>query len=270
MSARFVYEGRHLSSIHQINALPQAVKHALYRSLIPERILTEPDLTRQTLDGDRPLSIKVGCPESSLAVEIDVRHPCDPRDPMLYVQMADTANGQIEVLLMVANDPWAPRFDVDVDWEGEATKFGTLARNVQAEVLAMRAGLAPGQVRRGLRLSREVIPVMERFTIGLGKDRFFIQPLAYHNAILFERYGFAYVIGQARMQQIHRGFLPGGELFKCLDGSTPFRMPGAERSIRGRSWAIHDGILGEPWPETRMYKCVGRHAGVCTFPNAVY
>jgi acetoin utilization protein AcuC len=59
-------------------------------------------------------------------------------------------------------------------------------------------------------------------------------------------------------------------LFRALDNSTPFRRPNAWNSIRGRSWAIHDGILGEPWHGIQMYKRVGRHAGVDTFPNSTY
>ena len=33
-------------------------------------------------------------------------------------------------------------------------------------------------------------------------------------------------------------------LHRALDGSTAFRRPGFDRTIRGRSWAVHDGILG--------------------------
>jgi len=29
--------------------------------------------------------------------------------------------------------------------------------------------------------------------------------------------------------------------------ADPFRMAGSERSIRLRSWRLHDGILGEPF-----------------------
>jgi hypothetical protein len=184
--------------------------------------------------------------------------------------MADTSSGQLDVLLMQINDPHAPRFDIDRDWHGETTKLGTLTRNIPAEVQAMAAGLAPGQIRRGLRLSRELIPVMERFTAGLGKDRFFIEPLAYHNAIIFERYGFAYMRGRTKMEQIQAGFQPGEALSEQMDGSTPFRQPGAEHTIRGRSWAIHDGVLGEPWSDVRMYKRIDHRAGVCTFPDAIY
>ena len=53
-------------------------------------------------------------------------------------------------------------------------------------------------------------------------------------------------------------------LTERLDGSTPFRQPGAEQTVRGRSWAIHDGLLNEPFAGVEMYKRVGVHAGVST------
>jgi hypothetical protein len=268
MDARLWHEGVPLSSIRQINALPETARRAIYGALIPDSILDA------CYGGTRPLreqlSIEVRCPEKAGFFEIDARHPADARDPMIYVQMADTANGQLEVLLLIVNDPLAPRFDVDRDWQGRTIKYGTRARNLAAEVAAMRAGLAPGQVRRGLGWSRPLIPVVERFAVGLGKQHVLIEPLAYHNAILFERYGFAYMAGRARMEQIHRDFQPGSLLCGRLDGSTPFRQAGAEKTIRGRSWAIHDGILDEPWSGVRMYKRVGHDAGECTFPDAVY
>jgi len=268
MSAHLTHEGVGLSSIRQINAMPEAAKQALYRSLIPDCMLGGSDLNMR--QSQRVPLFQIHCQENTSSVEIDVRHPTDTRDAMLYVQMADTASQQIEVLLLVVNDPAAARFDVDRDWQGDQTKCGTASRNLPAEQSAMRAGLAPGQVRKGLRLARSMIPVMEAFVGNLGKDRFFIEPQAYHNAIMFERYGFAYVTGGAEMKEIDRGFHPSGRLFERLDGSTPFRQPGAEKTIRGRSWAIHDGILGHPWTGIRMYKRVHCDAGVCTFPNAVY
>lgn len=268
MNPQLTYEGVRLSSIRQINALPEATKHALYRALIPGRMLGEIDPVLCPSPGT-PL-LQIHCQEDTGSAEIDVRHPMDTRDAMLYVQMADTASQQIEVLLLVVNDPAAPRFDVDRDWRGEQTKCGVASRNLPAEQSALESGLAPGQVRKGLRIARSMIPAMEAFVSNLGKDRFFMEPLAYHNAILFERYGFAYVAGEAQMKEIDREFQPGGKLFARLDGSTPFRQPGAERTIRGRSWAIHDGILGCPWTGVRMYKRVHSDAGVCTFPDAVY
>ena len=134
----------------------------------------------------------------------------------------------------------------------------------------MQAGLAPGQVRRGLRLSRTLLGTFETFIARLAHEMFFLEPLAYHTAVLFERYGCAYSQGQRLMAWIHAQFQPGGELFARLDGSTPFRQPGAHSTVRGRAWAIHDGILGEPFADVHMYKHIGQHAGVCTFPDAAW
>ncbi|MBU0705420.1 MAG: hypothetical protein KKC18_16340, partial [Chloroflexi bacterium] len=117
---------------------------------------------------------------------------------------------------------------------------------------------------------RRLIPTLEWFVTALNHDAVYIQPLAYHNAILFERLGFSYMLGMGRMEWIHKEFSPGGLLFRWLDGSTPFRRPAAESSVRGRSWAIHDGILGEPYSDVKMYKHVGVHSGVITFPAATW
>jgi hypothetical protein len=59
-------------------------------------------------------------------------------------------NGQIHVLLYILNDPDSPRYNVDKMPDGSPTRFGTLKRNLEAESQACEAGLAPGQVRRGL------------------------------------------------------------------------------------------------------------------------
>ena len=125
-------------------------------------------------------------------------------------------------------------------------------------------GLAPGQVRRGLRLLGEAIAGFEDFVASLGHDLYFVEPLYYHVATVFERYGFAYARGRRRMEEINAGFIPGSDLFQRLDSSTPFRTPAAAQSIRLRSWAIHDGLLGHPFTEVTMYKRIGQHAGIVT------
>ena len=68
---------------------------------------------------------------------------------MLYVQMADTAHNQIEVLLVCINDPYAPRFDIDRDWQGEPTKLGTLRRNLPAEIEAITLAWPPDRSAKG-------------------------------------------------------------------------------------------------------------------------
>ena len=124
--------------------------------------------------------------------------------------------------------------------------------------------------RRGLRMLRGSTEAFEAFVTRLGHDIYFIEPLQYHNAVVFERYGFAYQQGRRWMQSLHTRFSESGDLPQKLDGSTPFRMRDAARSIRGRSWAIHDGLLGEPYTGVTMYKRVGMHAGVETFPGGVW
>ncbi|MCE7921358.1 MAG: hypothetical protein DYG85_17950 [Chloroflexi bacterium CFX1] len=101
----------------------------------------------------------------------------------------------------------------------------------------------------------------------LGHEMYFVEPLYYHNAVIFERYGFSYQMGKRLMESIHAGFQPGGDLSSQLDGSNAFRKSEAAGSIRKRSWAIHDGILGEPFTNVTMYKRVGKQAGVVTAPG---
>jgi hypothetical protein len=179
-------------------------------------------------------------------------------------------NGQIHVLLYILNDPESPRFDVDRMPDGSPTRFGTLQRHLEAEKAAMDYGLAPGQVRRGLRLLQPATAAFEEFLTSLGHDMCFVEPLYYHNAVIFERYGFAYQIGKRRMESIHAAFQEGGELYGRLDGSNPFRSAPAANSIRLRSWAIHDGILGEPFTDVTMYKRVGKSANISTTPGCAW
>jgi len=260
-----------LFSINQVNNLPDEEKLPVYRRLIPREIPQRLGINPETLtDSEGHSLLKIECYPGTSSVEISLRHAWKAQEPVVYLQMADTPNNQIEVILFIINDPHAERFDTDRLPDGTPTYFGTLERNIEEEVRAMEAGLAPGQVRRGLRLTRRLIPTLERFITGLNHDAVYIQPLAYHNAILFERLGFSYMLGLGRMEWIHKEFAPGGLLFKRLDGSTPFRRPGAESSIRGRSWAIHDSILGEPYAGVKMYRRVGIHAGVVTFPGATW
>ena len=261
--------GMDLYSIGQVNALPRERRGQVYRSLVPRDVVLRFDVDPETLaDEDGAALFRVVAGPSSVALSL--KHAVDAEDPLLYLQLADTTTNQIEVLLFVVNDPLAERFDTDRLPDGTPTHFGTQGRNTDEEISAMKAGLAPGQVRRGLRLTRDLVPILERFIDALHHDAFYIQPLAYHNSILFERLGFAYVMGLGRMEWIHKEFAPGRLLYGRLDGSTPFRELGAEKSVRGRSWAIHDSVMGMPYSDVKMYKRVGIHAGVITFPEAAW
>jgi hypothetical protein len=254
------------SSIASINTLPDNEKRKIYTRLIPQELLDRFNLPERDSQRLKSLMNYRFAPGQS-DIEISLFHELRAPDPILYGHLADTPLGQIHVLLYVLNDPDSPRFNVDKMPDGTPTKFGTQARNLAAEQSAMEAGLAPGQVRRGLRLLSAAIATFEQFISSLGHDMYFTEPLYYHNAVLFERHGFAYQVGRKRMDRIESGFAAGGDLTNLMDGSTPFRNPAARQSIRLRSWAIHDGILGEPFTDVTMYKYVGKSSGISSCPD---
>ncbi len=252
------------STIGGINKLPEEQKRAIYARYIPNELRERfalPELTSRTD------LLQFRFAEGSSDVEMRLYHQVGFPDPVLYAHLADTMNGQIHVLLYILNDPESPRFDVDRMPDGSPTRFGTLKRNLEAEQAAMEYGLAPGQVRRGLRLLQPATTAFEEFLTSLGHDMCFVEPLYYHNAVIFERYGFAYQMGKRRMEAIHLGFQERGELRQRLDDSNLFRSSQAANSIRLRSWAIHDGILGEAFTDVTMYKRVGKSANISTTPG---
>lgn len=257
------------SNIGGINLLPEAEKREIYGRMVPWELLERFQLPPLHSAAAGPLVEFRYAPGAS-DMEIVLRHEPGFPDPLLYGHLTDTLNGQIHILLYVLNDPASPRFDVDRMPDGSATRFGTLQRNLTAEEAALRAGLAPGQVRRGLRLLTQAITSFEGFIGSLGHEIYFAEPLYYHNAIIFERYGFNYQSGRRLMEQVEKGFAPGGDLRALLDGSSPFRQTQAAESIRLRSWAIHDGLLGEAFTDVTMYKRVGKSAGISTCPGCAW
>lgn len=258
-------ETRHVYTISSINRLPPEEKRQIYTRVIPEEIFQKFGIARKRLFLEDVDLLRLKAPPGSVTAEMELRHTPDFPDPVLYGHLEDTLSGHVHILLYVLNDPESPRFDVDRLPDGTSTKFGTIARNVEAELAAMHFGLAPGQIRRGLRLLGEAIQAFERFIESLGQDLYFAEPLYYHTAALFENYGFAYQKGRKLMERIQRGFADGGDLISLLDGSTPFRSPQAKDSVRLRSWAIHDNLLGEPFTGVTMYKRVGKLAGLNTY-----
>lgn len=255
------------STIGGINKLPEAEKRAIYGRYIPRELLEKFGLT-DPIQNHELLQFRFASGASD--VEMRLYHETGFPDPLLYAHLTDTMNGQIHILLYILNDPNSQRFDVDKMPDGSPTKFGTLKRNIEAEQAALQAGLSPGQVRKGLRLLQPATAAFEEFITSLGHEMYFVEPLYYHNAVIFERYGFAYQVGKRRMESIHAGFQEGGDLRPHLDGSNLFRSPNAANSIRLRSWAIHDGILGEPFTNVTMYKRVGKSANMDTTPGCTW
>lgn len=263
-------DGLPLFSLREINRLPAAVKERIYAGLVPDTVYDDFRIDRETFRGvDGARRITFVCPEGLGLLRIDARANCDDRDSLFFVEVADTPYRQIELSFCFINDPAAPRFAIDSDAGGRDNFFGSMRRNLPEEQRAMEAGLFPHQVRRGLRMFVKFLGKFEQFVDQLGIDLIVAEPLSYDNAIRYERYGFDYLTGKQLMLWIDREFRPGGELYRRLDDSSPFRRVGMEKTVHGRSWAIHDGILGRPWNDVKIYKNPGSHAGIDTFPARV-
>ena len=258
------HEKSGIYSIRSINSCPPEEKGRIYSRLIPDELLGIFQIRKEWLETPELGYLILVAPSGSSSVEMKLHHEPEFPDPILYGHLTDTLNGQIHVLLYILNDPSSPRFDVDRLPDGTSTIFGTRERNLEAERAALECGLAPGQIRKGLRLLGPAIQAFEAFVTSLGHEMYFAEPLYYHNAVIFERYGFAYEKGRRLMERIQRGFSQGGDLIPKLDDPSGFRRPDSVVSIRLRSWAIHDNILGEPFTNVTMYKRVGKMSGVNT------
>lgn len=248
-------------SIGGINKLPEVEKREIYSRYIPDQLIEKFSLGDVAHNKDL---LHFRFAEGASDVEMMLYHQVGFPDPILYAHLADSISGQIFILLYIMNDPTSPRFNVDKMPDGSPTQFGIRKRNIEAEKAAMEAGLSPGQIRRGLRSLGYAIGAFEEFIRQLGHDIYYIEPLYYHNAVIFERYGFGYQMGRKLMNEIQAGFGERGKLRQALDNSNPFRSSKAANSIRLRSWAIHDGILSEPFTNVTMYKRVGVSANINT------
>jgi len=267
--------GFEIGSIQELNGLPAALREGLYTRLIPPEVFARLGVDSRTgtnVAGHRLLHV-VAPPDQTWA-RVEVRASPDDRDPLLLVDVEMGPFSVPELSFVQIADPAAERFAIDRDENGQDTLFGTATRNLGEEARALAAGLAPGQVRGGLRLLGRVLSAMEGFCRLLEKELFLIEPLFYHSAVLYERHGCGYLLGRELMEEIHTEFQPSGRLYAALDGSTAFRQPGFDKTIRGRSWAIHDGVLsamgGVSWDGVKMYRLSGRPAGVSTFPSGPY
>ncbi len=261
-------------TIRQLNNLPDNIKRRVYRGLLPPSLLSRYGVDPITWMGaDRELAVNLSAESGSDRVLITAHAGARASGEFLALELADNALNGVDLNLIVLSDPSAPRFATDCTEDGQPTMFGSLRRNLGAEQQAKEAGLAPGQTRMGLRCSGQVLAQVDTFLSSLGHRAYFLEPLTYASAWIFERRGFAYVRGHKLMNDIHREFQPGGILSSHLDDAMPFRRTEQAATVRGRAWAIHDGILSHmdaSWDKLRMVMQIGRHAGVNSFPAAVY
>jgi hypothetical protein len=260
--------GRPLSSLRAINRLDEPEKERIYSLLLPQRLREVLGLAEHSLSnsaGERLITIIA--PKGLPLVRIEARSRPDDGVVVFFLELSDTPFHQMELSFCIIRDPASPRYAVDVDESGRNNWFASQGRNILEELRAMEAGLFPNQTHCGLQLFATFFPLLERFIDSLGIQMIVAEPLSYDNAIRYEKYGFDYLRGKQLMLEIDREFQPGGRYFLRLDGSSPFRMPGMERTVSGRSWAIHDGIIDKPWDEVQIYRVIGVHAGINTFPG---
>lgn len=253
-------------SIAGINNLPEQQQREIFIQLIPAEIFSRFSLPSDLIDEHGNNLLEINGKPGGQSLETRLFHQAGFQDPILYSHLTDTLIGQVHVLLYVMNDPYSTRYDIDRMPDGTKTAFATRNRNLEAELAAMEAGLLPGQIRKGLNILSEAVISFESFVVSLGHTMYFNEPLYYHNAIIFERYGFSYQRGRRKMEAIHARFQEDESLIAQL-GTTPFRRPEAQTSIFYRTWAIHDGILGEKFDQVTMYKQVGQKSNVTTAPG---
>lgn len=260
-------------SISAVNTLPLPAKRRIYRLLVPPALLTRFGINPNTWQGpERDAHVQLTADPDTARVYLAVRDTA-ANDPFFVIELADNDLNGIDLNLLLLNDPGSPRFNTDVDADGKPTWFGTVHRNLAEEARACQAGLAPAQIRASLHASSAVLDHLDSFLAFLSHRAVFLEPLTYASAWVFERRGFAYVRGHKLMDDIQREFQPGGKLHAALDDRTQFRQPSQGQTVRGRAWAIHDGILsvlGATWNEMRMTRQVGRHANVNTSPDVPY
>ena len=265
--------------IQRISRLSQSEKEGLYRILIPPSLYHRFGIDPLSLcNANGKKVVRFFCPEEDRTCLVEIM-PAGSEDPLYSLQLSDTIDfSQIELDFVIVNDPGSGKFNTHIDTEGRDTLFGWAARNLHEEEKAMAAGLFPGQIRKGLSLTREVIYVLDFFCRMLDIKSIELEALFYHNAVTYERFGFGYRTGYKNMVRIHELFQPGGKLYRRLDGSTPFRNRELAHTVRGRSWAIHDEILQgiddellrDGWESPVMYRMVEKPRAMITFPDPKY
>jgi hypothetical protein len=263
-------------TIAKLNRLPKRERDFIYRQLVPESIFRMFQIDPKTLTNPFGERIVMGIfpPDENFAC-VEVKYRSGDIDCIFACQVSlETFMQSLHLDFLSLNDPFSERFKVDIDEMGGDTLYGTRSRNIDEEIRAMRAGLTPGMVRRGLGLFGEFVKCMEVFTESLGLKTITTGALYYHSAILWEKHGFTYFKGLKIMEKVHKEFQPGGLLYEKLDESTPFRQKGMERTVRGRSWAIYDGVfldaLEEEWQNPNMYGVVGKNFKINTFPDQIF
>jgi hypothetical protein len=267
-----------MAKLVRLNQLPEAEKNRVYALLIPPALFSRFQLDPETGTNRKGEEcIRIDAPVGGAEAAINLVSGPEDQDPVFYVEVSETRDlVQLSWDFIMVNDPDAPRFYTDLTPEGGSRWLNWRTRNRTEELMALSSGLAPGQIRLGMGLTGEFNGCLDRFCEATGFKSVCLEALFYHNALLYERHGFRYFEGEPTMRWLDREFQPGGSLYELMDGS-PFRKRHYAELIRGRSWAIHDGIMDDrdhpdydAWQPPKMYRMVGSKFKVDTAPGVHY
>jgi hypothetical protein len=268
-----------MSWIQKISRYHQYQKEGLYRTLIPPSLYRRFDINPlNLLNSEGQKIVRFFCPSEDSTCLIEIKIP-GTEGPVYSIQISDSVDqSSLEWDFLIINDHKSEKFCTDLDERGRDTMFGWASRNRIEEEKAFLAGYYPGQTRKGLGLTTQVIRSLDLFCQILGIGIIKLDALFYHNAVTYERLGFCYYEGYREMLRIHELFQPGGKLYDRMDDSSLFRKRELAGTVRGRSWAIHDNIISgieddilkDGWVSPVMYRMVEKPKAMITFPDPVY
>jgi len=141
------------ATLKQLNELPEGAKKRIYRALIPPDLLTKFNIDPISWKGRGDHQLTLKAEPLSGEVNISISKMSDSSEEFFCLQLLDNAINGIDLNFLLISDPLSSRFDTDRHADGSLTLFGKARRNLVAEEQAKQAGLAPGQVRKGLAFS---------------------------------------------------------------------------------------------------------------------
>jgi len=223
--------------LQEINARSPSEKAHVYGSLVPPAFGERFGLDPVTLTDPQGKSLaRLEAPPGEASVRLTLRHRAAAVDPALFLRLDESRYGNLQITWVILSEPEGPRFGVDLDDEGNVTDLGARFRNLREEEAAMRAGLAPGQIRPGLRMLRAVLDRIEDFASRLGKPALVLEAFFYHNALTYERHGFGYLAAGSGWRRSIEGSCPAAIWRPASTGGRP-----SERPARGRPFAAEAG-----------------------------
>src|SRR5512139_1804409 len=92
-------DGSLLNSLATINQLPDEVRDQVYRTLVVDEMLDRYAIDRETLCNPRGERVVLFDSSPNLGLlELRIWRQLSDRDPLLYMQLADTNNNQLIIL----------------------------------------------------------------------------------------------------------------------------------------------------------------------------